>query len=189
MRHQWLVRSIALAMVASGSVATAQAITSTAAEAAAACHREMAGLGLYQPVDLSNEAGDDPGVAVLGGAAVRLFTDNGDAGVKAEVEGASPGDILSVDVTNFPVISTKEHDYRPTKWIEEHGTWDYCERRVDGTSARIVGLIGAHRYVRACLRHSGEPEPDCMKFWYGDNDDDNALRNFVDSLPSDVWTL
>lgn len=168
-------RVTALVTLVSGSVVLAGTVTAAPAQAAANCHyNNVAITGYYGEVKYgsSSASGDLRYPATLHGATVRLYSHTADASVKATVSGARSGDILSVDRSNFRVSGTAGHYFKSTSWVQSHGTWDYCEKKLSGTSASIAGIDGAHRYVRVCLRRSGALQ--CTNIWYGDNDDETG---------------
>ncbi|SCF46434.1 hypothetical protein GA0070564_11376 [Micromonospora mirobrigensis] len=148
-----------------------QAGTPTGAEAANACF-----LGNYNAlgdseVNRSGSTGDTRYPATLHGKTVHLYTNVANASVVATVDGASTGDVVSIDRSVFRVSGTADHYFKTTAQIQALGTWDYCEKTATSsgklTSKRIDG---AHHYVRVCLRHSGALQ--CTNVWYGDNDDE-----------------
>lgn len=131
-----------------------------AAHAAAACH--LAGdsiygiVGTHYPVTLH-------GVSV----GLRSGVSHGAAYAIGNVHA---GDIISIDRANFTISGSASHYWFDTIWVLAHGTYDYCEYRAPANGVYQTFIIdGAHRPVRACLRHNGALQ--CANWWYADNDD------------------
>ncbi|KAB1929850.1 hypothetical protein F8271_28485 [Micromonospora sp. ALFpr18c] len=158
-------------VLAAAGVAAVQFGTSAPAQAANRCVSGAWNALGDGEVLKTGSTGDTRYPGSLHGKTIRLYSNHANASVIAKAEGASSGDVISIDRSNFSVTGSAEHYFKSTTDIQKLGTWDYCETQASSSGTLTSKRIdGAHRYVRVCLRHSGALQ--CMNVWYGDNDDD-----------------
>lgn len=164
---------------------------SSPAHAASYCHTNNRNtFGVDKAVLFDGGRGDLQYPAILHGKKVYLASNSANASAKAYAEGLAPGDILSIDRANFDVRNVPKncnnpyknvicgpgHYWLSTTYVQQHGTWDYCEtfNRDQYNNMETPRIDGAHHAVRVCLRHNGGLQ--CTNVWYADNDDDATDR-------------
>jgi hypothetical protein len=165
------LKTVAAVLSIVASAVMLNVAASAPAQAASSCHRNSGSVLGAGEVEVSfGSTGDMKYPATLHGRKVRLFTDSGNASAYA-VALLQPGDILSIDRSNFEVRGPRsDHNWLTTSEVQARGDWDYCEVTGPGSQIATPRIDGAHRAVRVCLRHNGGLQ--CTNIWYADNDDD-----------------